>query len=138
MQSMILSTATRLLLPLMLLFSIFLLLRGHDEPGGGFEAGLIAAAAFTLYAIAYGVKAATKSLRLNTLTLIGLGLLVSVISALVPLLLGEPFFTILWYPYELPVIGKVGTAFTFDVGVYMVVIGVTLTIIYTMAEKEEE
>lgn len=138
MQSMILSTATRLLLPLMLLFSLFLLLRGHNEPGGGFEAGLIAAAAFALYAIAYGVKMATESLHLNTLTLIGIGLLVSVLSAILPLFLGEPFFTILWYPYELPVIGKFGTGFTFDVGVYLVVIGVTLTIIYTMAEKEEE
>ena len=58
MTSSILQTATRFLMPLLLLFAVFLLLRGHNEPGGGFVGGLVVAAAFVLYSIAYGVAAA--------------------------------------------------------------------------------
>ncbi|HYI68762.1 MAG TPA: MnhB domain-containing protein [Skermanella sp.] len=57
MDSLILRTATRLLLSLMLLFSFFILLRGHNEPGGGFIGGLIAASAFALHSIAFGPRA---------------------------------------------------------------------------------
>ena len=62
--TIILNTAARLLMPLQLLFSIFLLLRGHDEPGGGFIAGLVAAGAFTLYLFAFGVSATKEVLRM--------------------------------------------------------------------------
>lgn len=138
MKSLILSVAIRYLLPLMLLFSFFLLLRGHNEPGGGFVGGLVAAAAFALYAIAFGVEQARNALRFDTITLIATGLFIAFISAVLPLFGGLPFFTILWYPYELPVFGKVGTAFTFDLGVYIVVFGITSTIIFAMAESEED
>ena len=57
MTSLILRTATRFMLPLLLLFSVFLLTRGHNQPGGGFSGGLVAAAAYTLYALAFGVAA---------------------------------------------------------------------------------
>lgn len=136
MSSLILNAATRILLPLMLLFSFFLLLRGHNEPGGGFVGGLVASAALALYAIAYDVARAREAVRFSTISLIGSGLLLAVGSGLLPLLLGMPFMTVLWYPHELPVLGKVGTAFTFDLGVYLVVAGVTLTIIFAMAEAE--
>ena len=138
MSSLILNAATRILLPLMLLFSFFLLLRGHNEPGGGFVGGLVASAALALYAIAYDVARAREAVRFNTISLIGGGLLLATGSGLLPLLLGLPFMTVLWYPYELPVLSKVGTAFTFDLGVYLVVAGVTLTIIFAMAEEEEQ
>ncbi|HMN02746.1 MAG TPA: MnhB domain-containing protein, partial [Geobacter anodireducens] len=65
MQSLFLATAVRLLLPLLLLFSLFLLLRGHNEPGGGFVGGLVAAAAFALHALAHGVAAARRVLRVE-------------------------------------------------------------------------
>ena len=136
MTSLILSTATRYLLPLLLLFSIFLLLRGHNEPGGGFVGGLVAAAAFALYAIAHGVTEARQTLRLLPRTLVGLGLLVAVGSGLVSLLLGQPFMTGLWDTRTVPVLGKLGTPLLFDVGVYLVVIGITLLIIFTLAEEE--
>ena len=60
--SPIFRTAARLLMPLLLLFSVFLLLRGHNEPGGGFVGGLVAAAAFALYAIAFGTRRARQAL----------------------------------------------------------------------------
>jgi multicomponent Na+:H+ antiporter subunit B len=136
MTSLILAAATRLILPLMLLFSVFLLLRGHNEPGGGFVGGLVAAAAFALYAIAYGVGRAREAMRVGTIELIGVGLLLAFISGFLPLLLNRPFMTALWTAVDLPVIGVLNTVLVFDTGVYLVVVGVTLTIIYAMAEAE--
>ncbi len=138
MQSLILATATRLLVPLMLIFSIFLLIRGHNEPGGGFVGGLVAGAAFTLYAAAYGVSQAQNALRFDPKALIGAGLLVAVVSALFALPLGLPLMTGLWYPQSIPIISKVGTPLLFDVGVYLVVIGIVSTITFTLFEAEGE
>lgn len=134
MTSLILSTAARYILPLLLLFSVFLLLRGHNEPGGGFVGGLVAAAAFALYAIAYDVATARRVLSVDPRTLIGLGLLVALGSGMVGLVTGQPFMTGLWSEYAVPILGKVGTPLLFDIGVYLVVIGVTLTIIFALAE----
>lgn len=135
MFSIILSTAVRYLFPLMLLFSVFLLLRGHNDAGGGFVGGLVAAAAFALYAIAYGVPAARRTLGVDSRALIGLGLLVAVGSGLWPVLSGQPFLTGVWAKPTLPVLGKVGTPLLFDVGVYLAVVGVMMTIILTLAEE---
>jgi multicomponent Na+:H+ antiporter subunit B len=131
---MILSTATRYLLPLLLMFSIFLLLRGHNEPGGGFVGGLVAAAALALYAMALGLRATRQVLGLDSRSLIYVGLLAAGISGLPALFSGQTFMTGLWSSQALPVIGKLGTPLLFDVGVYLVVIGVTLTIIFALME----
>lgn len=134
MISLILSTAARYLLPLLLLFSFFLLLRGHNAPGGGFIGGLVAAAAFALYAVANGAAEARKILGAEPRVLIGFGLSVALASGLLPLFLGLPFMTGLWLPNELPALGKIGTPVLFDLGVYFVVIGVTLLIIFSLME----
>lgn len=136
MTSLILGTATRYLLPLMLMFSVFLMLRGHSEPGGGFVGGLVASAAFALYAIAHGFDQAKAIVRVNTLTLIGVGLLIALSSGVLSLLNGYPFMTGLWRPEKIPAVGKLGTPFLFDLGVYIVVLGVILTIIFSMAEED--
>ena len=88
-ESLILSTAARLILPLLLLFSIFLLLRGHYEPGGGFVGGLVAAAAFALYATAFGVASTREVLRIDPRVLIGAGVLVAAISGMFAWLFGR-------------------------------------------------
>jgi multicomponent Na+:H+ antiporter subunit B len=134
-QSLILSTATRYLLPLLLLFSFFLLLRGHNEPGGGFEGGLVAAAAFALYAIAFDVRAARGVLKVDPRVLIGVGVLTAAFSGTLSLLADKPFLTALWLKQPLPVLGKVGTPVLFDVGVYLLVLGVTLMIIFVLVEE---
>lgn len=134
-QSLILSTATRYLLPLLLLFSFFLLLRGHNEPGGGFVGGLVAAAAFALYALALDVQAARGILRVDPRVLIGVGVLTSASSGALSMLAGKPFLTALWLKQPLPVLGKVGTPLLFDVGVYLLVLGVTLMIIFALVEE---
>ena len=82
MISIILRTATRFLIELLLLFSVFLLLRGHNEPGGGFIGGLVAAAAYILHAIAYDVPSTRAALRLAPDTIIGVGLLMALAGGL--------------------------------------------------------
>jgi multicomponent Na+:H+ antiporter subunit B len=134
MFSLILSIATRYLLPLLLLLSVYLLLRGHNAPGGGFIGGLMASSAFALYAIAHGTGQARRALRIDPAILIALGLLVSAASASLSLFLGLPFMTSLWMEGNIPVIGKIGTPLVFDTGVFMVVVGVNLMIILSLME----
>ena len=136
MSSIILSTAVRYLLPLILLFSAFTMLRGHNDPGGGFVGGLVAAAAFALYALAFGVAKALRILGVDPRTLIGIGLLIAVASGFVGPLMGHPFLTAWWGERAVPLLGKPGTPLFFDIGVYATVIGVTLTMIFTLAVEE--
>ncbi|NPV07669.1 MAG: Na+/H+ antiporter subunit B [Anaerolineae bacterium] len=138
MRSLILLTASRYLLPLLLLFSVFILQRGHNEPGGGFVGGLVAAAAFVLYSLAYGVPAARVLLRLDPHATIGLGLLLVVGSGAVGAVLGQPFLTGVWTEVTLPFLGhlEVGTPVLFDLGVFLAVFGVTLMIMFALEEEE--
>jgi multicomponent Na+:H+ antiporter subunit B len=135
-ESLILSIATRYLLPLLLLFSVFLLLRGHYEPGGGFVGGLVAAAAFALHAIAFGVPRTREVLRQDPRVLIGAGLLAAAISGMFAWIAGQPYLTAVWLKQPWPVLGKVGTPLLFDLSVYFVVLGVVLKIIFVLAEED--
>ena len=124
-------TAARLLMPLLLVFSVFLLLRGHNEPGGGFVGGLVAAAAFALYAIAFGVRRARQALLVRPMTLLGAGLLIALLSGMPAVLRGQPFLTASWLSGPVPL----GTPAVFDLGVFLVVAGVALMMIFTLAEE---
>ena len=130
-RSPIFQTAARLLMPLLLVFSVFLLLRGHNEPGGGFVGGLVGAAAFALYAIAFGVQRARQALLVRPLTLLGVGLLTALVSGLPAAFRGQPFLAALWASGPL----AVGTPVLFDVGVFLVVAGVVLMMIFSLAEE---
>ena len=135
MSSSLLRIATRFLMPLLLLFAFFLLLRGHNEPGGGFVGGLVVAAAFVLYVIAYGLSAGRRALRVEPSTLLGLGLLVAVGSGAPAVFLGRPFMTAIWTTVGSGSSGiAIGTPLLFDVGVFLAVIGVVLTIVFNLAE----
>lgn len=135
MDSTILRTATNYLLPLLILFSIFVLLRGHYLSGGGFVGGLIASIAFVLHSFAYSTRKTLDLFSLEPIKLIGIGLCLSICSALVPVFYGEAILTGIWFAEDIAVIGAVGTALFFDIGVYLVVIGVVLTILFTIAEN---
>lgn len=128
MNSLILITAVRFLKPLLLLFSLVILLRGHNDPGGGFVGGLVGAAAFSLEAISAGVPAAKRSLRLNPHTLMSAGLLLAGLSGIAGMFAGQPFLTAQWLG------GGIGTVMLFDVGVYLVVIGTVLLIVFELSE----
>jgi len=134
MISLILATAIVYLLPLLLILSVFLLLHGHNLPGGGFVGGLVASAAIALYAIACGVEEARRILRTDPKRLIALGLLLAACSGLFALLRGAPFMTSQWTSLSIPVEGDLGTPLLFDAGVYLLVVGAALTIIFSLAE----
>ncbi len=128
----ILPAAARLVIPVQYVFSIYLLLRGHNVPGGGFIGGLVLASALVLRVM---VDPGRESRR-DPVVLAGLGLLTALLAAALPLFLGQPFFTGLWGGPELfiPPVGKVklGTPLLFDIGVFLVVTGVGAKILLVL------
>lgn len=136
MKTIILRTASNYMLPLLLVFSVFILLRGHYLPGGGFVGGLIASIAFVLHAFANGLGNTKNLIKIHPGFLMPFGLGLSFLSGLAPMLsVNKPFMTGLWYPDKIAVLGSLGSALFFDIGVYLVVVGVTLTIIFTISES---
>lgn len=136
--SLILRASTNVLVTLFLIFSFFLLWRGHNEPGGGFAGGLVAAAGFSLFTIAFGPRAARQSMRLDPRMLIGLGMLIALGSLLSAFFAGENFGTGLWI--EPTIAGstvKLGTPLLFDIGVYLVVVGTATALVFALAEEED-
>jgi multisubunit Na+/H+ antiporter MnhB subunit len=135
--SLILHTATRFLVSLLLLASLFLLWRGHNEPGGGFAGGLMAASAYVLIAISMGAAAARRALKVDPRLLISGGLLLALGSGIWGYLAGDSFLTGQWIDVNLGAgTLKLGTPLLFDTGVYLVVVGVVLTIILALMEED--
>lgn len=137
MKSLILQSATRYLFPIIMLFSVFLLLRGHDEPGGGFIGGLLGATAFALFALAYDVPTARRLLRIDPHQLVGIGLIAAVMAGVIGMAAGDPFLTSKWATIWVPTLGvlTLSTPLLFDIGVYMVVVGVVLMIVFALVEQ---
>ena len=137
--TLILHTAALFIMPLQLMFSLFLLLRGHDEPGGGFIGGLVAASAFVLYAFAFGSKATRRILRVDPRDLLSAGLLFALASTIPAFLAGQPMLTAHWW--ELPLPGdtylKLSTVLIFDIGVYAAVLGTIMTFVINLMESDE-
>jgi len=132
MSSVILRTAGPPVSGVMVLFSLIVLLRGHNDPGGGFIAGLIAASASALFGMARGVGAARRLLRFNPIGFAALGIALALASGLVSALAGDPFLTGHWLPAHV-----FGTPGLFDVGVYLTVFG-TITAIALALEDGGE
>lgn len=137
MNPLILRVAARLLVSLMLLFSIYVLLKGHNLPGGGFIGGLIGVASLAIYGIAFGASALRTVLRIEPTAIAGIGLVLAIVSGLVSVFAGVPFLTGLWWIPDLDLDAKIalGTPLLFDIGVYLVVVGGVLAII--LAQEEE-
>jgi len=137
MDSLIVRTSARLIVPLQLAFSLILLLRGHNEPGGGFIGGLVAACAVALHAVANGVPVTRRALRVDPQRLLGAGLLLALLSGLPGMLQGRPYLSAVWggsIPTLVAGELKLGTPLLFDFGVYLVVAGSALLVLFTMAE----
>ncbi|GAD63613.1 monovalent cation/H+ antiporter subunit A [Aquipseudomonas alcaligenes] len=128
---LILMTLSRLLLPLALLISVFIFLRGHNLPGGGFIAGLITAVALALQYIASGVAWVEQRLPLNYQRMAGAGVLIATLTGLGSWVFGRPFLTSAFGHFELPLVGEfeLATAMLFDLGVYLTVVGSTQLIL---------
>lgn len=137
MNSIILMAGTRILVALLLVFSVFMLLRGHNEPGGGFIGGLIGATAFVFYAIACGTDSARTALRVPPENVAMAGLGIAFLAGLFAGLFGDPLFTGQWL-----FIGEteddkglpLSTVLVFDIGVYLVVLGSILTLVFALEE----
>jgi multisubunit Na+/H+ antiporter MnhB subunit len=134
--SPILQSFARLTLHLMLVFAIYLLLRGHNAPGGGFIAGVLTAAAITFQMMAFNLEAVVDEMPWDPLRMVILGLLLAAFTGLGALAFGHPFLTSAIGHFVLPLLGEVElvTAIGFDIGVYLVVLGTTVGIIRTIAE----
>ena len=136
--SLIVRAATRLLVGLLLVFSIYMLIRGHNEPGGGFIGGLIGATGFILYAIAHGCRAAREALRIQPQDIAMAGLAFALIAGLSALIPGDAIFTGQWLFLGATEGDKglsLSTILVFDVGVYLVVLGSVLTLVFALEEE---
>ncbi|WP_439882859.1 MnhB domain-containing protein [Pontibacter sp. MBLB2868] len=180
MKTLIFATAIRILTPVFLLFSVYILLRGHNHPGGGFIGGLIGSITFVFHVLAHGSQRTAKEyfsmtfyryerepassrpnhmwhlltknllskksreeerkyyylIRLRPSFLMATGLLVAAISGLIGLIYGKPFMTGIWSQTKFPLIGSVGTPLLFDAGVYLLVLGMVLKMIFTMSKDQ--
>ena len=134
MTSLIFKTASRFLLIITLLFSIWVLLRGHNAPGGGFIGGLIGSSGFALYLLAHGPLALRKIIKINLASLLALGLLFAMSSGLVALLQDKMFLTGVWSHLGFINI-QIGTPIVFDIGVYLVVLSSVLMIMLALEES---
>jgi len=136
-RALLLDIVVRVLYPAMLVFSLWILVRGHNDPGGGFIAGMIAVAATAIRAIASGTDAARRALPLEALRLSALGVAMALASGLAALASGQPFLTHLWA--TLPIGGvKVSTVLAFDLGVYLSVWGALGGIAIGLIALDEE
>lgn len=132
----ILAMISQSLLPLALLVSFYIFLRGHNMPGGGFIAGLITAVALIQQYIAHGVDWVKPRIKVDYQTLISLGVLIATLTGIGSWLFGRPFMTT-WFDYfDIPFIGEIelASALVFDLGVYLTVVGATLLILASLGK----
>lgn len=138
MNSIIFTTASRLLMGLMLLFSLFLLWRGHNEPGGGFIGGLVAAAGLVVYGLADGTRSMRAILRTDPRNIALAGLLLAIIAGLLPAISGQDFLTGMWIFIGATATDKglaLGTPLLFDIGVYLAVLGGVVGMVIALEES---
>jgi multicomponent K+:H+ antiporter subunit A len=137
---LLLALLARLMLPLTTLVAVFVFLRGHNLPGGGFIASLIVSVALLLQYVASGVLWAESRIRINYRTLAGLGLLAAACTGAGSLAFGQPFLTSAFGHLHLPFIGEIelSTAMLFDLGVFCAVVGTTLTIVSHLGTRDKD
>lgn len=123
--------------PVFIMFSVFLFMRGHDLPGGGFAAGLTMAMAFLLQYLAGGTRWAEDRIRILPLRWMGTGLLIAACTGFGSWFFGYPFLTSYSQYIDLPYVGKVplATALLFDLGVYALVVGAVVLILIALAHQ---
>ncbi|MCA1031675.1 Na(+)/H(+) antiporter subunit B [Bacillus timonensis] len=135
---LILQTVTKIVVFIILAFSLHLFFAGHYTPGGGFIGGLMTSAAIVLLLLAFDSKTVKKILPFDYKKIAALGLLIAVLTGVGSFIFHVPFLTHTYGYFNIPILGKTGlaTAVLFDIGVFLVVIGVTMTIIQTIGEDE--
>lgn len=137
--SIILDTVLDMLFRTALLFSVFLLFAGHNAPGGGFVGGLVAAAALVLRYVAGGVAEVDRVVPVGELTLLGTGLLIAAIAGASGWFVADAFLGSAKLEVGVPLLGtlKATTALPFDVGVYLVVVGLGLGLLRSLGAEAD-
>ncbi len=139
MRTIIFRTIAPYLAALMVLFSVFVLLRGHNEPGGGFIGGLIAASALAIFGIACGVASVRRAMVFHPMGVAGFGLFISGLSGTLSFIKHQAFMTSQWLIFHLfGVEVAVSTPLVFDIGVYLVVVGAIGSIALALEEREAD
>lgn len=133
-----LQSATKVVTFIILMFAVHIFFAGHYTPGGGFVGGLLTASAIVLLMLAFDLETVKKILPVNYVFMTATGLLIALATASASIIFDVPFFTHAYDYFNLPLFGKTSlhSAALFDLGVYLVVVGVTMTIIQTIGEDE--
>lgn len=141
-RSVIVDTISRIVFHSALMFSLYLLFAGHNQPGGGFVGGLVTATAFALVYVAGGIEAVRSLSRLQPWVILGAGLFLAAMTALLPLVAGEAVLQSSHTELDLDAVGlghvELSTALAFDIGVYGVVIGMVLMVVHAFGEAPVE
>ncbi len=134
----ILQTAAKVLVFIIMIYSIYILFAGHNNPGGGFIGGLITASALMLLYLAFDVETVREIVPVDFKIVGAVGVMLALLTGFGAVLFGAPFLTQVYRYVTLPLLGKtgLGTAFVFDLGVYLAVIGTTVTIIRSISEDQ--
>ena len=139
-QSYIFKAVVRFLFFLVNVFALYLLLRGHNLPGGGFIAGLATAISLILLSLAIGLEELHRVMRFDPMRLAAAGLAVATLTGAAPLFLNRPFLEHFNFHFDrVPLVGDlhVGTPLVFDVGVYLVVVGIACKIIFVLGKSTQ-
>ena len=138
-RSVVLTETVNGLTPVLMLFSFFLTLRGHNAPGGGFAGGLVMGSAVVLRYLAAGPRG-VRALRIDPIVLIGTGLLISIAVGLTSLVVDGSFLESAIWKFHLPILGdiKIVSSSLFDIGVHVLVVGVVMAVIVALAEADDE
>jgi multisubunit Na+/H+ antiporter MnhB subunit len=137
MESIILQIAAKHMRPLLIILSLIVLYRGHNEPGGGFIGGLMFGSAYILYAMGFGVTETRKSTIINPMNLTAIGLLIALISGIPAVFVGDIFMTGEWITLFTDTIFeiKLGTPLLFDIGVYLAVAAMLMLVMFSLMEE---
>jgi multicomponent Na+:H+ antiporter subunit B len=139
LNTLIFRTIAPILVVVMVVFSVFVMLRGHNEPGGGFIGGLIAASAIAIYGMAAGPAAVHRALKADPITFAGFGVVLAGLSGLLSMAFELPFLTGLWADIRLgDAAVPVSTPMLFDIGVYFVVFGTISAVALGLEDDEEQ
>ena len=139
MRTVIFRTIAPYLSALMVLFSIFVLLRGHNEPGGGFIGGLIAASALAIFGIACGVASVRRAIVFHPMSISGFGLFIGALAGVLSFFKGQAFMTSQWLIFDFfDVEVPLSTPLVFDIGVYLVAVGAIGSIALALEERESD
>lgn len=137
MNSIILQLAAKYLRWLFIIFAVLALIRGHNDPGGGFIGGLLAGLAIVYRGLAYDTFQVKERLQNIPEWFIAGGLFTILLSFAPSLILGKTIMTGVWLKIPLPLVGelKLGSPFLFDIGVFFTVIGVTVMFVFSLTQK---